>query len=243
MTEKFLLDAMADVREDYILDAGQETHVQKRKLPWKAILVAALIPLLTVTAFAADALNIRSLVTGQTHYSSSDFGKMDRVMEIAGFQMDAKAEFDNGFAFEEVTVQDTKGQDENGREVLKYREISVVYRNSEGKGLNLSAHPKLEEVSASDRPADETWKLGGVTVEYRQDHYKFVPEDYQLTAQDEAWTKQPGNHISYGSERVEEKTVSFLSWDKDGVCYLLMDMGGTVAPADLYAMAAELTGE
>ena len=80
-------------------------------------------------------------------------------------------------------------------------------------------------------------------MEYRQDHYKFVPEDYQLTAQDEAWTKQPGNHISYGSERVEEKTVSFLSWEKDGVCYLLMDMGGTVAPADLYAMAAELTGE
>ena len=64
---------MADVREDYILDAGQETHDQKRKLPWKAILVAALIQLLMVTAFAADALNIRSLVTGQTHYSSSDF--------------------------------------------------------------------------------------------------------------------------------------------------------------------------
>ena len=243
MTEKFLLDAMADVREDYIQDAGRETHVQKRKLPWKAILVAALIPLLTVTAFAADALNIRSLVTGQTHYSSSDFGKMDRVMEIAGFQMDVKAEFDNGFAFEQGTVQDTQGQDEDGREVLKYREISVVYRDPEGNRLNLSAHPKLEEVPASDRPADETWQMDDVTAEYRQDHYKFVPEDYQLTAQDEAWTKQPGNHISYGSERVEEKTVSFLSWEKDGVCYLLMDMGGTVAPADLYAMAAELTGE
>ena len=243
MTGKFLLDAMADVREDYNQDAGRETHVQKRKLPWKAILVAALIPLLTVTAFAADALNIRSLVTGQTHYSSSDFGKMDRVMEIAGFQMDVKAEFDNGFAFEQVTVQDTQGQDEDGREVLKYREISVVYRDPEGNRLNLSAHPKLEEVPASDRPADETWQMDDVTAEYRQDHYKFVPEDYQLTAQDEAWTKQPGNHISYGSERVEEKTVSFLSWEKDGVCYLLMDMGGTVAPADLYAMAAELTGE
>lgn len=243
MTEKFLLDAMADVREDYILDAGEETHFQKRKLPWKAILVAALIPLLTVTAFAADTLNIRSLVTGQTHYSSTDLGKMEKAMKIAGFQMDAKAEFNNGFAFEEVTVQDTQGQDEDGREVLKYREISVVYRDPEGNRLNLSAHPKLEEVSTSDRPADETWQLGGVTAEYRQDHYKFVPEDYSLTAQDEAWAQQPGNHISYGSESVEEKNVSFLSWEKDGVCYLLMDMGGTAAPADLYAMAAELIGE
>ena len=243
MTGKFLLDAMADVREDYIQDAGRETHVQKRKLPWKAVLVAALIPLLVVTAFAADVLNIRSLVTGQTHYSSKDFGKMGKAMEIAGFQMDAKAEFDNGFAFEEVTVQDTKGQDENGREVLKYREISVTYRDPEGHRLNLSAHPKLEEVPVSDRPADEVRQLDGVTAEYRLDHYKFVPEDYQLTAQDEAWVKQPGNHISYGSERVEENAISFLSWEKDGVCYLLMDMGGTVAPADLYAMAAELTGE
>lgn len=243
MTEKFLLDAMADVREDYILDAGQETHVQKRKLPWKAILVAALIPLLTVTAFAADALNIRSLVSGQTHYSSSDFGKMEKAMEIAGFQMEVKAEFDNGFAFEKATVMDNEGQDEDGREVLKYREISVLYRNLDGKRLNLSTHPKLEEVPVSDRPADEVRQLGGVTAEYRLDHYKFVPEEYQLTAQDEAWAKQPGNHISYGAETVEEQAVSFLSWEKDGVCYLLMDMGGTAAPADLYAMAAELTGE
>ena len=53
MKNEFLLNAMADIDETYIQEAQKAPTAGKRKLPWKALLAAALIPLLTVTAFAA----------------------------------------------------------------------------------------------------------------------------------------------------------------------------------------------
>ena len=35
--------------------------------------------------------------------------------------------------------------------------------------------------------------------------------------EEEAWQKQPGNYISYGSDQVEQTNVAFLCWEKEGV--------------------------
>ena len=86
MKQEFLLNAMADIDETYVREAAQAPR--KRKLPWKILVAAALIPLLTITAYAGDVLNIRTLVSGMTHYTSSQYSDMDKAMEKAGFKMD-----------------------------------------------------------------------------------------------------------------------------------------------------------
>ena len=86
MKQDFLLNTMTDIDDTYIREAAQAPR--KRKLPWKILVAAALIPLLTITAYASDVLNIRTLVIGMTHYTSSQFSDMDKVMDKAGFQMD-----------------------------------------------------------------------------------------------------------------------------------------------------------
>ena len=240
MKNEFLLNAMADIDETYIREAEKAPTAGKRKLPWKALLAAALIPLLTVTAFAADVLNIRTLVSGMTHYTSSQFSDMDKAMEKAGFQMDVKESFQNGFTFEKVYVEDTRGLDENDREVLKYREVQVNYLNDDGVRLCLFAHPDIEEITDSESPIAQTAQIGGVTVSYHLDHYKFVPPDYQLSEAEKQWEAIPGNYISYGSDAVEETDVCFACWEKDGVCYTIMDSGAKVTPQTLFAMAKEL---
>lgn len=240
MKNEFLLNAMADIDDTYIREAAQPPKMRKRKLPWKILVAAALIPLLTVTAFAADVLNIRTLVSGTTHYSSSQFSDMDKAMEKAGFQMDVKEAFQNGFAFEKVSVEDTRGLDENDREVLKYREVQVNYRNADGVRLCLFAHPDIEELTDSESPVAQTAQIGGVTVSYHLDHYKFVPPDYQLSEAEKQWEAIPGNYISYGTDTVEETDVGFACWEKDGVCYTIMDSGAKVTPQTLFAMAKEL---
>lgn len=238
MKKEFLLSAMADVDDTYIREAEQAPKV--RKLPWKILVAAALIPLLTITAFAADVLNIRTLVSGMTHYTSSRYEDMDKAMDKAGFQMDVKERFTNGFAFEKVSVEDTRGLDENDREVLKYREVVVNYRNPDGIRLCLFAQPDMEEIVDSESPVAQTAQIGGVTVSYYLDHYKFVPANYALTEAEKQWQEIPGNHISYGSDAVEETDVGFACWEKDGVCYSIMDSGAKVTPQTLFAMAAEL---
>ena len=240
MKQEFLLNAMADIDETYVREAAQAPTARKRKLPWKILVAAALIPLLTVTAFAADVLNIRTLVSGMTHYTSSQFSDMDKVMDKAGFEMDVKERFHNGFAFEKAYVEDTRGLDENDREVLKYKEVQVNYRNADGIRLCLFAQPDVKGIVDSDSPVAQTAQIGGVTVTYYLDHYKFVPANHELTEAEKQWQEIPGNYISYGSEAVKDTDVAFLCWEKDGIRYSLMDSGAKVTPQVLFAMAAEL---
>ena len=240
MKQEFLLKAMADIDETYVREAAQAPTVRKRKLPWKILVAAALIPLLTITAYASDVLNIRTLVSGMTHYTSSQYSDMDKVMDKAGFQMDVKESFQNGFTFDKVWVEDTRGLDENDREVLKYKEVQVNYRNADGVRLCLFAHPDIEEIVDSESPVAQTARIGGVTVSYYRDHYKFVPPDYQLSEAEKQWQEIPGNYISYGSDAVEDTDVGFACWEKDGVRYSIMDSGAKVSPQVLFAMAAEL---
>ena len=240
MKQEFLLNAMADIDETYVREAEKAPTAGQRKLPWKMLVAAALIPLLTITAYAADVLNIRTLVSGMTHYTSSQFSDMDKVMDKAGFQMDVKETFHNGFTFDKVYVEDTRGLDENDREVLKYREVQVNYRNADGVRLCLFAHPDMEEITDSESPVAQTAQIGGVTVTYYLDHYKFVPANHELTEAEKQWEAIPGNYISYGSEAVKETDVAFLCWEKDGIRYSLMDSGAKVTPQVLFAMAAEL---
>lgn len=240
MKQEFLLNAMADIDETYVREAAQAPTVRKRKLPWKILVAAALIPLLTITAYASDVLNIRSLVSGMTHYTSSQFSDMDKVMDKAGFRMDVKESFHNGFTFDKAWVEDTRGLDENDREVLKYREVQVTYRNADGLRLCLFAHPDMEEIVDSESPVAQTAQIGGVTVTYYHDHYKFVPVDYELSEAEKQWEAIPGNYISYGSDAVEETDVAFACWEKDGLDYTIMDSGAKVSPQTLFAMAAEL---
>lgn len=240
MKQEFLLNAMADIDETYVREAEKAPTARKRKLPWKALLAAALIPLLTITAYAADVMNIRALVSGMTHYTSSRFEDMDKAMDKAGFEMDVKESFSNGFTFEKAYVEETRGLDENDREVLKYRGVQVNYRNADGVRLSLFAHPDIEEITDSESPIAQTAQTGNVTVTYYHDHYKFVPVNYELSEAEKQWEAIPGNYISYGSDTVEETDVCFACWEKDGVCYSIMDSGAKVSPQILFAMAKEL---
>ena len=240
MKQEFLLNAMADIDETYVREAEKAPTAGQRKLPWKMLVAAALIPLLTITAYASDALNIRTLVSGMTHYTSSQFSDMDKIMDKAGFQMDVKETFHNGFTFDKVYVEDTRGLDENDREVLKYKEVQVNYRNADGIRLCLFAHPDIEEIPASESPVAQTAQIGGVTVSYYRDHYKFVPANYELSEAEKQWEAIPGNYISYGTDAVEETDVAFACWEKDGLRYTIMDSGAKVTPQTLFAMAKEL---
>ena len=44
MKQEFLLNAMADIDETYVREAEKAPTARKRKLPWKMLVAAALIP-------------------------------------------------------------------------------------------------------------------------------------------------------------------------------------------------------
>lgn len=248
MKNEALLNAIGQAKNDYILEAQQlrsgEQKPRKsgKTVLWKCLLAAAMVSLLMATAYAEDFLNIRTLTSGTVHYVSSSYDKTEKAMEAAGFQMDLTEQFENGYRFDRICVQDTVARDEQDKEVLTYRDIDVTYRNQSGHRLFLHAYQKLEEIPMTDHAAVMTKVIGDTPADYYLDHYKNVPADYQPTQEDLLWEQQPGNFISYGAEEVEETDVSFLCWEKDGICYSIMDLTAQETPDTLFAMAAALLG-
>ena len=242
MKNDFLLSAFTDIRDDFIMEAEETMKNTKKKLPWKALLIAALIPILTVTAYASDFLNIRSLCSGRLHFSSSQYSDMGKAEKKAGFNLNVPETLGD-YTFREVQVQDVNGLDEGDKRVLTYRQVSVAYQNRAGNQLYFSQEPVQEEIPSQNRPADQTRDVNGVKLEYWMDHYWFLPASYEetgLTQEMEEWQKLPGHHISYGSDQPEQKNMGILSWEQDGLRYSLLDMDGKESADTLFTMATQL---
>lgn len=217
--------------------SGKGHSMNMKKLITKACTAAAIVALLVTTVYAADALNIKTLLSGS---SSRVYETVEQAEEKAGFQIDAKEEFSNGYAFTGARVEETKGLDEDDRVRLTFNEISLDLRNAAGEKLSLIAHQDQEAIPHSALSPQQTRRIGETVLCYRVDHYKLVPADYVQTEADKIWLQQPGNFMSYGSDAVEETKVAFLTWEKDGICYTLMDTDASESPDSLFSMAEEL---
>ncbi len=220
---------------------GKGQIMNFQKVIKKAAVVLAAVLLLTTTAYAADFMNIKSLATtGGKEYLSESYKDMDKAMKKAGFEITAPESFENGYCFQTVRVGETGAYDENNKELFTYKDLVIYYKNPAGATLSLFTHMDREELSQGSREPDMSRMVGEVQVEYRLDHYKFVPEDYELTPEDKAMLEQPGYYLSYGSDTVIEQDNHSLTWVKDGVNYHILDSGAKETPDALFAMAEAL---
>lgn len=216
---------------------GKGQFMNTRKWITRLCTAAVIAALLTTTAYATDALNIRSLVSG---FHSRSYDTMEAAEQDAGFQMDSLDTFSSGYALDDIRVEQVRGLDDRDQVRLTYKEISVTLKNPAGESLHLSAYLHHDSLTASDTDPDQTRTLGEIPLEYRLHHYRFMPADYVPTEADKTWLRQPGNYMSYGAKTPYESSVSFLNWEKDGVCYLLMDSDGSESADTLFNMASEL---
>lgn len=220
---------------------GKGQIMNFQKVMKKAIAVLAAVLILSTTAYAADFMNIKSLVTtGGKEYHSESYKDMGKAMKQAGFEITAPESFENGYAFRNVRVGETGAYDEHDKELFTYKDLVVYYKNQAGMTLSLFTYLDREELFASSREPDMIQVIEDVQVDYRLDHYKFVPVDYEQTPEDEAMLKQPGYFLSYGSDTVIEQDNQTVAWVKDGVSYSILDSGAKETPDALFAMAEAL---
>ena len=218
---------------------GQIMNFQK--VMKKAAVVLAAVLILATTAYASDFVKTRSLATtGRKSYLSESYKDMGKAMKQAGLEITAPKSFKNGYSFQNVRVSETGAYDEHGKEQFTYMDLVVSYRNPEGTILSLYACADREELSQESRQPDATRTIGDVQVNYQLDHYKFVPEDYELTPEDEAMLEKPGYFLSYGADTVIEQDNHSLTWVLDGIKYHILDSGAAETPDTLFTMAEEL---
>ena len=239
-----LAKAFNEIDDAYLaeLDTSEKERItmKNRKKFSRILIAAAVICLLSITAFAAEQARIHSFTSRNQEYRES-YSALAQAMENAGFRLTLPEEFESGFRFRQVRTGETQCDDDDGNHVLTYKDVSVDYENDQGQQLDFYAIPNLGDAVEEDTRTPVTSKtVGGITLNYFVEHYKFVPEDYELSEADKEWMQQPGNYLSYGADNVVEETFAALSWATDEGKFSFMDMTASINPDVLFAMAEEI---
>lgn len=235
-----LANALNEIDDAYLaeLDTSEKEIItmKNRKKISRILIAAAVICLLTVTAFAATRVN--SLVTKNQVYNEN-YEVLKQEMEKTGLDMNLPEQFASGFRFQKVRTGEVEGADDAGNPVLTFRELTAYYQNDNGQRVSLWVQPNLVGEEDTRTPvASKT--VGSVTLNYYVDHYKFVPEGYEPSEEEQQWMQQPGNYLSYGSDEVKESAFAFLSWKTTENDFSIADMTAAINPDVLFEMAEEI---
>ena len=241
-TEHIGVSDFLKTRIDMEITARQEESTMKKRSNFKKYIAAAACICLLVPAgiFAGGtAVSYVSTTNIADYKTSTDWNDLDSMEKKVGIKTDAVESFSNGYRYTELNTDAFNALDEDGNKIFKVKELGVIYKNASGKELNCSIHA-ADERMADDRAADLTAEYDGITVEFFQSTYKFVPADYQATAEDKNLEAAGNYYISYGNDKVEVRESSSVQWEKDGVSYMIQGFDTDVSPQEMLAMAGEM---
>lgn len=223
----------------------EEKKMRKFSIKRLAIAAAAACFLIPTAVYAGGAVAGYATGIGIGGFQSFEsYDELDAAKEKAGFDFVSVESFSNGYEFNGMEVSTTDKLDEEGNRFGSFKEWSGSYQDENGNRINVNVHETLPdaEKEGAEEPHDSR-EIDGVTVEYSEDSYMFVPVDYELTEEDKEFGAQPHCYISVGTDEVQHDTYRHVSWDKDGIYYLISGMGTPLEMEDLYEMAGEMIGK
>ena len=241
-TEHIGVSDFLKTRIDMEITARQEESIMKKKMHFKRYIAVAACVCLLVPAgiFAGGKVSSYTSGTdGADYKTSTDWKDLNAMEEKAGIETDAVENFSNGYQFSEISTVPFNALDEEGVRMFKEIELQVRYQNDAGNEINCYMN-RADDRMTDDRTPDQTAELDGVTVSCYEETYKFVPADYEETAEDRALEAAGGYYISYGNDKVEVQDSLSVKWEKDGVSYGIQGFDTDLTPEELFAMAGEM---
>lgn len=223
-------------RVDFALRSAQ---VKPRHRWGKRIAVLAAVAVIAVTgAFAAGGFG--SITSHSWANQRMSLAQTQEHMDQAGVEF-TLPESIGGFTFSHGYDADTLAESAAGeREQVK--EVNAEYEK-DGVTLNFSAHKVytvFSDEESSDPEPDEVQEVNGVTLSFRDSHYRFVPPDYEPSDEEKKLERRGELTISYGSDEVEDRQFQSVIWEKDGMSYILYGFDTGLDSEEMLSMAAEL---
>lgn len=197
----------------------------------KIAIVCAFCLAVSATCFATMKLS------GSVSHSTKEFTSIESVANYAeklGFTPKYVASFDNGFTFMEGGTGETNGLDSEGNPTGKtYQTLNLTYRNDADKWVSLNIKNGNPYVDAGQ----------GYEEGYSSNVYKFVPPDYELTAEDIKAQEDGSMYISYGSSEVEINIMENYSWQDNGLYYSLTSADCDFGEEEMAHMAEQIMAD
>lgn len=219
------------------LKITQEAKKMKFNKKKAVIFIAAACMLCGTTVFAAGKIaSYRSWTNPRT--AIDNYSEAVLKAEELGSKIIIPEKFTNGYRFDSANEDGREALDENGNVIGKCKDFSAFYVKENMPDIYMSIDQILEE--DEENYAIESRMMEGYQVYFNQATYKFVPEDYELTEEDEKNMNDPHYEISYGSDQVEILNYSGISFVKDDKHYSMFSWDSNLTNDEWYAMAEEL---
>lgn len=217
----------------------EEKTMRRISKMWVAVAAVAAFILIPTCVYAVGQITgyASSLSMGHSYAS---YEEIDKAREDIGYTFHSVESFTNGYTIDKMDISDVDKLDDEMNRVETFSEYWGIYKKDGCEKINLIIHEVLPEAANEAARAMEQTVIDGITVDYLVDHYKYVPVDYEITAEDEANMAGEHYYISVGSDEVEEEDIMFTNWVQDGIRYSLMYSGTDLSSEDFFQMAAEL---
>lgn len=218
-------------------EAGNMKHLSAKK--WIVGVVVGCL-LISGGVFAAG-----RVVSVSSHSDWRDgcrsYSEMGQQEKKLGYAVDSVEQFANGYQFNKAVVGEQEGKDQDKNQVYSAKFMSIEYARDAEPTVSLYIE-KPSVTLARLKPAEATRVCGDITLYYDSATYKFVPPDYELTAEDKANQEKDNYCISYGSDEVEVQKSSVVEWKKDGIQYQLIGFDLNLTADEMFDMAEEVMG-
>ena len=216
----------------------EEKEMKKHFSMKKVFIIAAACCLLVGTVSVASQGAVSYILSSGGTDVYKDFEQLEQAEKKAGFQVKAKESFESGYLFKEVRVGETMDMDENDNVLAKYKEIGFTYEKGSDSIYINAMEKKYAHENTTRMPNGKT-EINGIHVGFYIDTYKWVPTDYELSAEDNANMQRNDYFVSYGADEVSETKVCYVVWYQDDIRYSIMAY--QEMPAEmLFEMAKEI---
>lgn len=169
------------------------------------------------------------------------YSGMEQQEKKLGYAVDSVEQFTNGYQFAKAVVGETQGKDQDKNQVYTNKFMNIEYARETEPTVSLYVE-KPVVTFIDTKPAEATRVCGDITLYYVSGTYKFVPPDYELTAEDKANQEKDNYFISYGSDEVEIQKCSEVIWVKEGIQYQLIGFDLNLSADEMFDMAEEVMG-
>ena len=210
-------------------------HIMKRN--WKYTL-AAVIALLILSTTALAANGTIKQWNGSSS-STPDFLTLptqEQVSKYVDYDLVLPERFENGYTFTDGSIVTNELVNETGHAVETFYTIDLRYEKN-GDTVHfeqMKCRPDLYNGGTVIASKD------GIDIHYQTYTNKLVPADYEMTADDQKAEKDGTLVFSWGADTIRLAQVQSVSWETNGIHYLLLQIDGALSAEDLANMAKEL---
>ena len=234
------LQPSQDLTEKLLM--SEEGRLMKFNKKKAIVLIAVACMVMGTTVFAAGRIaSYRSWSSNL--FKEKDITKSRDDAGKLGVSLEIPEAFSNGYTFSYSNCGGIEALDENGNSMDNGKTFMATYTKDGCSDVYLNVDPSFEPLDVSNIEKYQVKDIGGVSVGFYSDTYKFVPSDYVLTDDDKENIERPDYEISYGSTTVQVQQCGGFIFEYDSKIYNMLAFDSGLTVDEWYEMAEDLLNQ